>query len=305
MDIGATASTWSCAVFAYNEARTITACLDSLEAAAGGLRRPVSIYVLANGCTDDTASIVDRYSLNHGHVKCIRLHMADKAAAWNHYIHHLASEVDMHLFIDGDVRACVGSAESLAQRLSDDPKARAVAAQPASGRSRTAWSANMIRFGRVAGCLYALRGEFVSELRTGDFVIPEGLVGEDLFLSAVIKGNLSPGGLFQPDSKLAIEPTAQFEFRSLSYRRPADWALYGRRLVRYRICDYQLMLLLNYLQWHGSDALPENMRELYATTAVKPPFRWHGRRTPLEWLAVAILRAQIESARRQREGVGY
>ena len=49
-------------VFAHNEARRITRCLESILAhATEGLQY---IYVLVNGCTDDTADVVTRLSAN-------------------------------------------------------------------------------------------------------------------------------------------------------------------------------------------------------------------------------------------------
>ncbi|MFN2289208.1 MAG: glycosyltransferase family 2 protein [Chromatocurvus sp.] len=292
--------TWTCAVFAHNEAKNITDCLESLEAAASGLPHPLAVHVLANGCTDETESIVAAYVSQHAHVRLVSLPIADKAAAWNHYIHHVAPDADMHVMVDGDVQACAGSVGALAARLNSQPSARAAAAQPASGRSRISWSTNMIHFGRIAGCLYALRGNYVSLLRAQGFAIPKGLIGEDLFLSVVIKDNLRHGGLFQPAPALAVEPRALFHFRSLSRRRPGDWSLYAKRLVRYRIRDYQLMLLLEHLERCGPASLPAHVDELYASVKAEPALRWSGRRTALDWLAVGLLRAKIRSARKQQ-----
>ena len=296
---GATAATtWSCAIFAHNEARTIGACLDSLLPALADLPGALGIDVLANGCTDRTEAVVAAYASRHPQVRLVSVPIADKASAWNHYVHILAPAADMHLMLDGDVQAAPGAPAALARRLSADPWAQAVAAMPGSGRSRDAWCMSMARLGRLAGGLYALRGGYVASLRETGTAVPRGLIGDDLFLSALVKGNPCPAGLVQPHPALALEPQALFLFRSLSRRRPGDWLRYARRLVRYRIRDHQLLLLLRHLEARGLAAMPADVEQLYAASTALPAFRWQGRQTPQEWLAVALLRRAIRRARR-------
>ena len=296
----AAAMTWSCAVFAHNEAATIGACLDSLLPALAELPQNRGIHVLANGCTDRTEAVVSAYTRRHTEVRLGSLPVADKAAAWNHYVHVLAPDVDMHLMIDGDVQAALGAPAALARRLLADPRAQAVAALPGCGRSRAAWCVRMGQLGRLAGNLYALRGSFVAELRKAGLAMPRGLIGEDLFLSALVKGEPSPAGLVRPHPALTLEPQALFLFRSLSRRRTDDWLAYARRLVRYRIRDHQLLLLLRHVEAHGLAAMPPDMEQLYAQITAAPGFGWHGRQTPQEWLAVALLRLAIYRAKRHR-----
>lgn len=294
--------TWSCAVFAHNEEQGIGACLDSLLAALAELPRSLGIHVLANGCTDRTEAVVAAYAGRAAQVRLVSLAVADKAAAWNHYVHVAAPEADMHLMMDGDVAAAPGAPAALARRLLADPRAQAVAALPGSGRSRAAWCIRMGRLGRLAGNLYALRGTWVAELRATGLALPRGLIGEDLLLSALVKGKPYPAGLVQPDPALALEPGARFLFRSLSRWRPGDWLLYARRLLRYRIRDHQLLLLLRYLQAHGLAAMPADIETLYARVPAAPGYHWHGRQTPQDWLAVALLRRALRRAKRRSTG---
>jgi hypothetical protein len=291
-------TTWSCAVFAHNEAAGIVACLDSVVAALAELPCTLGIHVLANGCTDRTEAVVEAYARRHAPVRLASLPVADKAAAWNQYVHVLAPDADMHLMIDGDVQAAPGAAAMLALRLAADPRAQAVAALPGGGRTRAAWTAGMRRFGRLAGNLYALRGGFVTRLRQTGIAMPRGLIGEDLFLAALVKGKPFPGGLVQPDPALTHEPRALFRFRSLSPWRPGDWLTHARRLVRYRVRDHELLLLLRHLETHGLAAMPADVEQLYAAAGAAPGFHWHGRQTPQEWLAVALLRRAMHRAKR-------
>jgi hypothetical protein len=292
-----TAASWACAVFAHNEAASILACLESLQAGKHRLPPPRVIVVLANGCTDRTAALVAGYAERHAEVQLAVLRLADKAAAWNHYVHETAPEVAMHVMIDGDVEAAPGALNALAQRLSTDPRPRAVGALPGSGRSRAHWSARMLHWGRLAGGLYALRGSWLVELRTAAVRIPTGLIGEDLFLSALAKERLYPLGLIESDPRLALEPAARFRFRPLSPWRPGDWLTQARREVRYRIRDRQLILLLEHLA--AGQAWPADVQQLYQESVRQPGYRWHGRTTPLEWLAVVLMRRDMRRARRE------
>ena len=83
-------------VFAHNEARRISRCLESILAQASeGLQY---IFVLVNGCTDDTADVLTRLSANRPEVIGVWLDRADKAASWNHYVQTLSADADSHAF---------------------------------------------------------------------------------------------------------------------------------------------------------------------------------------------------------------
>src|SRR5262245_4398720 len=60
---------WPVMVLAHNEARNIVACLDSIYAADPG--HAFSIFVMANGCTDDTERIVNEYAETHDGTKLV------------------------------------------------------------------------------------------------------------------------------------------------------------------------------------------------------------------------------------------
>jgi glycosyltransferase involved in cell wall biosynthesis len=294
----ATRFSWSAAVFAHNEAATIAACLDSLLADPALLPLARGIHVLANGCTDRTEAVVAAYASRQPLIRLVSLKEADKASAWNHYVHEVAPDAEIHLMIDGDVQAAPGALRALAERLATDPRARAAGALPDCGRSRARWWAQMQRRGRLAGNLYALRGAYLTALRGAGFALPGGFIGEDQFLSVLIKGRLYPTGLIEPDPRLALEPRARFRFRSLSPWRLSDWLIHARRLIRYRVRDRQLLMLLERLQAAGPDAMPQDVPQLYAEAHTLPGYRWHGPTTPLEWLAVAQMRRDMRRARR-------
>ena len=92
----------SIAVFAHNEAPRIAATLRSIEAAAQGMA--VEVVVLANGCQDGTAQVVRGLMAASPHVRVVEIAMADKANAWNTYVHTVATTPTLHVFVDGDVQ---------------------------------------------------------------------------------------------------------------------------------------------------------------------------------------------------------
>jgi glycosyltransferase involved in cell wall biosynthesis len=87
---------WSATIFAHNEASNIIRCLESVLSQSDEASFP--IYVLANGCTDNTAQVVKSMTLEHPSIQLIVINKPDKANAWNQYTHHIAPESD-YLFL--------------------------------------------------------------------------------------------------------------------------------------------------------------------------------------------------------------
>ena len=93
--------------------------------------------------------------------------VADKANAWNVYVHELitperAREIETYFFMDGDVTLEPDALVLLAAALSEVPSAKAAGGMPAFGpRSGSSWRERMVRNGMLAGNLYALRSSFV------------------------------------------------------------------------------------------------------------------------------------------------
>ena len=289
-------NTWAAAVFARNEARRIGTCLDSLLQAHHAT--PGRVTVLVNGSTDSTATIVRSIATVHPCIDTVELEQGDKAASWNHYVHERRIAADMHLFIDGDVCAQTGFVPAISHAFAQHPDAVAVAAIPASGRDRAGWSQRMREHGRLAGGLYALRGDWLDGLRREDLHLPHGLIGEDLFLSCVAKSMLHPGGIYQPSPRLALTDRATFAFESLSVARPQDWWTYLKRLVRYRLRDHQLALLLQRLSEEPHRGMPYDMATLYREAPALPDYYWRGLQTPFDMIAVHHMRRVARQAAR-------
>lgn len=285
---------WTIAVFAHNEATNIAACIDSIVNAAG--QHAFRIYVLANGCSDDTASVVARKQAATRAVSLVTIELADKANAWNHYVHGLASAGATHFFVDGDVTLDGASLQRLDDYLRSTPIANAAAAVPENGRGKTDWIRRMIRHGRVSGGLYALQGAFVEYLRGQRIRIPVGLIGDDFLVSAFAKGIPAADAIYRANEKLGVVPDATFRFQSISGRSPSALRAYLRRLIRYRVRSYQLGMVFDVTATHGFQALPANMLDLYREAPRLPGYYWRGAGTLIDWLAVTQIRKAAKHA---------
>ena len=97
---------WPVMVLAHNEEKNITACLDSIYAAEAGGR--FRVFVMANGCTDNTEQIVNEYGKTHEGVQAVSIAVGDRCNAWNVFIHETAPTYipgsNVYFFMDGDCR---------------------------------------------------------------------------------------------------------------------------------------------------------------------------------------------------------
>jgi hypothetical protein len=285
---------WSLAVFAHNESGRITAALQSIVQAAAGI--DVEVWVLANGCTDATSDEVRGCASVLPHLWLAEIDVADKANAWNVYVHELitperAREIETYFFMDGDVTLERAALALLASSLDDVPAAQAAGGMPATGRDRDSWRARMVRNGTLAGNLYALRASFVDTVREQQVHVPIGLVFEDSLVSWLVATQFGRTRTAGRDTQCLFCANAEFSFRSMSPLRPADYPLYLRRKWRYARGGLQLEMLVNVLRAQGLAAMPAHVHDLYANGPLPSRVRWVGLDTPLRLLAVLWIRA--------------
>ncbi len=292
---GFSASTLSIAVFVHGEARCIRSALESIVTAAEGTEPRV--YVLANGCTKSglaevraSASILDNLWL-------VEIDLADKANAWNLYVHDLFSEeeiaaFDALFFMDGDVALRPNTLHLLVDALDAVASAEAVGGMPSNGRDRDAWRQRMIENGMLAGAFYALRISFIQCLRQHQVRIPIGLIGEDVFVSWLVRSDDWRSSLSVEEGPRCIfHRKAEFSFRSLSPWLPSDYQTYLHRKWRYMLRGLQCQMLVALITKQGLNALPPDVDELYRMGPIPSRLRWIGIETPLRTIAVQWIRA--------------
>jgi glycosyltransferase involved in cell wall biosynthesis len=268
---------WTVMVLAHNESKYIISCLDSIYAAAPG--RLFRIFVMANGCTDDTEKLVNEYAKTHHGVQLVSIAMADRCNAWNVFVHETVPgyvpNKDVYFFMDGDCRACPGSFSELAEGLAQNPHANAAGAPPKCGRDRHKDERELVESRCIVANLYALRGRFVRDIREKGVRLPLGLdAADDGLIGALAKWNLDPRGEWD-DSRIIPCPKAGFLFDSLSPMNLKHWKQYWRRLVLYGRRQYDNQLLGRMLETKGISAMPKRISDLYSDVE-QLTLRWQG-----------------------------
>ncbi len=268
---------WPVMVLAHNEAKNVAACLDSIYAADPACA--FSIFVMANGCTDDTEKIVNEYAQTHDGVRLVSIAMADRCNAWNVFVHETAPAhvpaSDVYFFMDGDCRACPGSFSELAKALASNARANAAGAPPMCGRDREKDARALVEGRCIVANLYALSGQFVRNIQAKRVRLPLGLdAADDGLIGALAKWNLDPRSKWE-DGRVVPCPEAGFLFDSLSPTNFKHWKQYWRRLVLYGRRHYDNQLLGPALTKEGIGGMPERISDLYAN-ADKLRLHWQG-----------------------------
>ena len=256
---------WSICIFAHNEAERLPQCLAALDGAAAG--GDYTAHVMENGSTDRTAEAARAFSCLDSRVQVHELPVGDKANAWNEYVHRIAGDADMHIFIDGDVRPTKGSFRAFETAFGRSPHAYGAAALPATGRSRKHWTHRLFDEHYLSGNLYALSGEAVSKIRKQKFRFPFGAVGEDGLLTYLLLTDLKGYDDDSHTDRIAIASGAFFEFDSLGLS-PGDVNIYLNRLKRYSRRYIQNHIMYPVLKREGISVLPEHIDTIFTPSAL-------------------------------------
>jgi glycosyltransferase involved in cell wall biosynthesis len=285
---------FSVAVFAHNEERTLAATLGSILTA--GEARCCEIVVLANGCVDRTVAIARDCASRHANIRVIEIELADKANAWNHYVHEVSPtppfcDAELHVFVDGDVQLKSGTFDAFSAALEQYPSMNAVGALPTSGRDKEAWRQRMIANGTLSGGLYALSADFLQRIRQREVLIPRGFIGEDWAVSLFAQSNLKPlNAVLKANTNIVFALDGGFSFRSLSLWRLRDYRTYIRRLWRYSLRGVQYEMLVGLLQHYYPEELPKDIDGLYLQGTPPSRLKWVGATSILRFTAVQKVR---------------
>ncbi len=256
----------SVCIFAHNEARLLPRCIRALGAAAPDGR--FKAHILVNGATDDTLMVAKTLAAVDTRLVIHELPIADKANAWNEYVHRIADASAVHIFLDGDIAPSPGAFDALASALASQPEALGAAALPASGRSRRAWATRLYLNRYLSGNLYALSRSAIDSFRTHRIRLPFGAKGEDGLITYLLLTDLKGGADDSHANRIVVARDATFEFDSLS----ATWRdlkIYHRRLKRYSERYFQKEVLYRLLKREGVVAMPDNIYDIYTPEALE------------------------------------
>ncbi len=198
----------SIGIFAYNEEASIGRMIASLRSqnllnCTHKDVESVSIYCIANGCTDRTAE-VSRLSLESliailrnpkVQYEVVELPLASKSNSWNEFVHRVSDQTsDYLIMLDADIvlgapNTLLSLVESLeSSRVSSLSVPRVVRNIDLKPR-RTIIEALISAIGSLkrfrgfglAGCAYCARAQVIRQVW-----LPAGMVGEDAFLNGMV-----------------------------------------------------------------------------------------------------------------------
>lgn len=210
------------------------------------------IVVVANGCTDDTASAADtafRAAFKRHAKTALLIHetpLGGKARSWNLAVHELLdAEADIAIFVDADIELVDDRVlEEMAAQLASAPALVAVSGQPVKDIAKKPRKSLVDRFSLIVseqsvtshainGSLYAAR---MAELRK--IWLPVPTPGEDGLLSAMIH---TDGFSRLPNHGLVAQvprPTHYFEAHSISGFFRHETRMTVGTIINGWICEY-------------------------------------------------------------------
>lgn len=188
-------------LFAHNEENNICRIIDVLTKQNEFLlnKYSVRIFILANGCTDNTVKVASELISSdalYENFELVNFEQGGKSRTWNKFVHDISRHDATHLiFCDSDIWFTKSNTLfELCEKLSNDPKLSVVTSKPvkdlqlnsenlssieklilSSGGSLTNWKKS------ICGQLYVTRAIIAKSI-----YLPIGLPVEDGFVRAMI-----------------------------------------------------------------------------------------------------------------------
>lgn len=288
------------AVFAAREsANAMSEALAAIRVAAADF--PTTVDILVNGnaqLSDALAEIVRALPGGEADIQ-IRgwsMNLADKAAAWNTYVHDLWPDAEFTCFVDGYALLNPRAVVSLVDTLVRSPDTvYAATGIPSSGRSAASLAAQMTRHGGIHGNFYVLRRPAMVEIRRRGFRLPVGLYRTDGLLGAVLAYAFDPAANAWNAEAIVVDPRASWTFGALRWWHAHDWAVHARRMLRQARGILENLACKAHLahERRAPESLPQSAFELITGWRERHPAEfWRAcAANPLCWLAMRNLSA--------------
>jgi glycosyltransferase involved in cell wall biosynthesis len=278
----------SICIFAHNEEREIEECLDCLVSETAGMN--AEVHIIVNGSTDRMAEIARHYASDKPIFHVHDLAEGDKANAWNYFVYEASGEAEVYVFHDGDCQMRPGAVEALSADLRNRGDANVASGFPATGRSKERWCRDLAQNHDLPGNLYALSGDFIQRLKKSNLRFPYGLFGEDGFIGVVAQWDLDPT-IEGVKERVVPCPDAEFTFNPMSLFSWWSWRLFYKRLIRYSIRRYQILMMKEPLKTEGIASLKPHVRDLYRERLHLCELKWRGLvLTNIDWIALRRMR---------------
>lgn len=221
---------FSIVMFAYNEEKNITKSVTSVFENVD--ERFSVLHVIANGCSDGTVDVLNGLTKQFPKLNVIELELGDKCNAWNHYVHNVANDDQVHFFVDADVQFSPQVFPKLYGTLSEHPTANAVASLPFSGRNKEFYQSLVTERSCLFGNCYGLSGKFVQLVKDKQFYLPIGLCWIDSSITKAVNSDIGDQSFNLPD-RVTYNLECGYTFTSLNPLKKDDRQLYFSRIARY------------------------------------------------------------------------
>jgi hypothetical protein len=290
---------WSVAIVSSRESVDILrSALEAVLKALGSA--PTTIDLVVNGNRQLAVQMAAALPELQPSASCpvsIRLWhiaVADKAHAWNQYLHLIWPQSDVAYFVDGYAQVAPDSLGLLNQGLDNRPDAWAISGVPTVGRTAKSLRQEMIEQSGGHGTLHALRGNVCLQLRQRGFRIPLGLYRVDGLIFALVAFALDPAANSWDTTRTVVHPDVTWTFRPLAWWRLSDLRTYGRRLLRQAQGDLENRAIRQHLavQKRAPESLPATCSELVLSWWKASPSEVRAMvlRNPLRFIAARKLR---------------
>ncbi len=263
---------YSIVMFAYNEEKNINSSVSSVFKNIDS--RCSSVYVIANGCRDNTVAILKNLQRQFDKLEVVELSVGDKCNAWNEYVHHISPQVEAHFFIDADVQFTAQVFPLLFDTLQESDSANGVAGIPFSGRNKDYYRSLVTDRSCLFGNCYGLKQEFIDLVKTKKFHLPIGLCWIDSAITKAVNTDILQQHVALPN-RVAHRTDVGYSFNSLSPFKLDDIKLYFSRIARYQTGKYQEEYLqnLDFEHWPRSlNEINSNILEKIESGIIKPKF---------------------------------
>jgi len=252
---------WGLAIFASRE--SVNVLSQTLQAARQAAPAGTQIDVLVNGNPALAQGLAHTLSATQS-LRVWSIPLADKANAWNQYIHQIWAGEDIAFFIDGYVRLNPDAVELLGGAVQENALALGGTGVPTMGRSAKALRENMIINTGFHGNFCCIKGSTIGRMRDQKIQLPVGLYRTDSLMGAILSYALDPSRHVWEDHRIHVHPQASWQINPARWWRLKDLQGYAMRHLRQARGTLEKAAFADHLvnQRLSPTALPDTAREM-------------------------------------------
>lgn len=178
-------------ILAHNEEKNISSTIKSIFDRSREIDFEAIVY--ANGCTDDTEKIVKDLMRKYPKLYLRQLSTASKIKAWN--LAFTENDSSVLIFSDGDIQVEKGTISALLNSFKTKKKTILSSCKYWPRAKGLSLQHKIVGFIQIpiaqdflTGCFYAVKKDDLKKifLKKNIAMIPEGIVGEDLFIELLV-----------------------------------------------------------------------------------------------------------------------